>query len=460
MTNEFPRIVIGGMAGDSGKTLIALSILSELRRLGIKTAAFKKGPDYIDSAWLGLAAGSPARNLDIYLTGPDYVYRSFVTHAVPDGINIIEGNRGLYDGMETGETSTAEIAKILKAPVILICSPVKMTRTAAAHVLGCQQFDPDVHIAGVILNRVSSARHENVIRTAIEEECGIPVIGAIPNTEQNSVIPERHLGLVTPDEAMALVERIDTYSGFCEEYINLKKILEIARLAPALDIIPGEPERKTGVPPVRIGYFFDYAFNFYYPENLEALSREGAELIKISALDDTSLPVIDALYIGGGFPETEAEQLEQNISMKRAVKEAAESGMPVYAECGGLIYLTESLKWNDISYNLAGVFPVEVEMHDRPQNHGYCEIVVDCENPFFPLGTRYRGHEFHYTRIVSGIDSVKSAYAVTRGVGCFNKRDGLLYKNVLAGYTHLHAGGAKDWAQGIVKAAYAFKNRN
>jgi len=460
MKNEFPRIVIAGMAGDSGKTLIALSILSELRRLGIKTAAFKKGPDYIDSAWLGLASGSPARNLDIYLTGPDYVYRSFVTHAVPDGINIIEGNRGLYDGMDTGKTSTAEIAKILKAPVILICSPVKMTRTAAAHVLGCQQFDPDVHIAGVILNRISSARHENVIKTAIEDECGIPVIGVIPDTEQNSVIPERHPGLVTPDEAMALAERIDTYSGFCEEYINLEKILEIARLAPVLDIIPGESERKTGVPPVRIGYFFDYAFNFYYPENLEALSREGAELIKISALDDTSLPVIDALYIGGGFPETEAEQLEHNISMKRAVKEAAESGMPVYAECGGLIYLTESLKWNDISYNLAGVFPVGVEMHDRPQDHGYCEIVVDCENPFFPPGTRYRGHEFHYTRIASGIDSVKSAYAVTRGVGCFNKRDGLLYKNVLAGYTHLHAGGAKDWAHGIVKAASTFKNRN
>ena len=460
MKKAFPRIVIAGMAGDSGKTLIALSILSELRRLGIKTAAFKKGPDFIDSAWLGLASGSPARNLDIYLMGADYVYRSFVTHAEPEGINIIEGNRGLYDGMETGETSTAEIAKILKAPVILICCPVKMTRTAAAHVLGCRHFDPDVQIAGVILNKVSGARHENVIRTAIEEECGIPVIGAVPNMEKESILPERYLGLVTPEEAASLAERINSFSGLCEKHINLRKILEIARIAPALDVITGEPEIKTGVPPVRIGYFFDPAFTFYYPENLEALNREGAELIKISALHDTSLPEIDALYIGGGFPETHAEQLEQNISMRRAVKEVAESGMPVYAECGGFIYLTESLKWNDNTYKFAGVFPVDVEMHNRPQGHGYCEVVVDCENPFFPPGARYRGHEFHYTRIVSGIDHVKSAYAVNRGVGCFNNRDGLLYKNVLAGYTHLHTGGVQEWAKGIVKAACKFKNRS
>ncbi len=457
MTNTFPRIIIAGMAGDSGKTFVSLSILSELHRQGIKTAAFKKGPDFIDSAWLGLAAHSTARNLDIYLMGADYVYRSFVKYALQDGINIIEGNRGLFDGMEAGETSTAALAKILKIPVILICNPVKTTRTAAAHILGCQHFDPDVHIAGIILNRISGSRHENVVRKAINEVCGIPVLGVIPKMKKNSLLPARHLGLVTPEEAETVAKRIDTFSRFCKEYINLEKILEIARLSPVLDVISEQSEDKTEVPTVRIGYFSDSAFTFYYPENLEALNKAGAELVKISALHDKILPEVDALYIGGGFPETHAELLESNISMLAAVKEAAETKMPIYAECGGLIYLSEALKWNGTTYCMAGVFPITVEMQEKPQGHGYCEIKVDSTNPFFPMETVYRGHEFHYSRIVSGMDSVKSIYAVNRGVGCFNKRDGLLYNNVLAGYTHIHASGAEDWAEGIVKAASKHK---
>lgn len=453
----FPRIVIAGMAGNSGKTLISLSILSELYRQGIKTAVFKKGPDFIDSAWLGLASHTTARNLDIYLMGSDYIYRSFVTHAVPDGINVIEGNRGLYDGIETGEASTAELAKILKIPVILVCSPVKVSRTAAALVLGCQRFDPDLNIAAVILNRISGVRHENVVKKAIEEVCGIPVLGVIPKLEEDSLLPKRHLGLVTPEEAETVAKRIDTFSRFCKKYIDLEKLLKIARLAPALDVNSEQSEDKLKVPTVRIGYFFDSAFTFYYPENLEALNQAGAELIKISALHDKILPEVDALYIGGGFPETHAELLESNISLLSAVKDAAESGMPIYAECGGLIYLSKALKWNGKTYRMAGVFPIIMEMQKKPQGHGYCEIKVDSTNPFFPKEKVYRGHEFHYTRIVSGIDSVKSIYAVNRGVGCFNKRDGLLYKNVLAGYTHLHAGGMEDWANGIVKAALKHK---
>jgi len=460
MTDAFPRIVIAGMAGDSGKTLISLSILSELHRLGMKTAAFKKGPDFIDAAWLGRAAHATARHLDIYLTDSAYVYRSFVTHAAPDGINIVEGNRGLYDGMETGANSTAEIAKILKAPVILICSPVKMARTAAAHVLGCQQFDSNLHIAGIILNRVSGARHENVVKTAIEKTCGIPVIGVVPGLKHGSVLPDRHLGLVTPEEAAAFSGKIDTFSRLCEKYINLEKLLKIARRAPALETVIEQSEKRTGMHRVRIGYFADSSFTFYYPENLEALTSAGAELVRISALHDTALPEIDALYIGGGFPETHAEQLERNSALQAAVKEAADAGMPVYAECGGLIYLTETLKWKSAAYRMAGVLPVAVEMQDKPQGHGYCEVRVDRENPFFPVGTVYRGHEFHYTRIVSGMEHVDSIYAVERGAGCFDRRDGLLYKNVVAGYTHLHAGGARNWAEGIVKAAVAYKHRN
>ena len=458
MTNSYPSIIIAGMAGDSGKTLVSLSILSELSRLGIKTAAFKKGPDYIDAAWLGLAAQSTARHLDLYMTGEEFVLRSYVTHAVSDGINVIEGNRGLFDGMESGRNSTAELAKLLKVPVILVCSPVKMTRTAAAHVLGCLKFDPDLWIAGVILNRIAGARQEKVVRDTIEETCGIPVLGTLPKLKTKSILPDRHLGLVTPEEAVSIARHVDSFSRYCEQYINLEKILEIARAVPPLATTAEYKTDKSELHSVRVGYFADSAFTFYYPENLEALKCAGAELVRISALSNTSLPELDALYIGGGFPETHAEELESNGSLRAAVKLAADAGMPVYAECGGLIYLADTLRWKGTAYKMAGVFPVTADMHERPQGHGYCEVEVDRTNPFFPVGTVYRGHEFHYTSIVSGMDNVRSIYNVNHGVGCSNRRDGLLYKNVLAGYTHLHAGGAREWAKGIVKAAAQYKS--
>ena len=456
MTNVYPRLVFAGMAGDSGKTIVSLSVVSESLRRGIPVAVFKKGPDFIDAAWLRIAARTHAWNLDVYLQGPEYVRQSFTRHGSPGGLNIIEGNRGLYDGMETGENSTAELAKLLRTPVILVYSPVKVTRTAAAHVLGCLHFDPDVAIAGVILNRTAGERHERVIRTAIEETCGVPVLGAVPRLQKNRILPDRHLGLVTPEEAETIADSVDDYSAVCRDFIDFDAVRRIAFDVAPLDA--DTPDHSVAVPPdVRIGYFSDSAFTFYYPDNLEALEAAGAELVKISALHDTALPELDGLFIGGGFPETHAELLEENASLRYAVKEAAQNGMPIYAECGGLIYLTQSLRWNNRTFTMAGIFPVTVEIHKKPHGHGYMEAEVDRNNPFFPVGTIIRGHEFHYSQIVSEAEKPDTAYNVRRGVGCFDGRDGLLYKNVFASYMHVHAGGAREWAGHIVTAARTYR---
>ncbi len=452
MFNAFPRAVFAGSAGDSGKTLVSLSVISELASRDIRISAFKKGPDYIDAAWLGYLSGTYARNLDEYLMGPEYVFRSFVFHGVNSGFNIIEGNRGLYDGMETGTNSTAELAKNLKAPVILIISPVKTSRTAAAHVLGCMKFDEDVNIAGVILNRIAGDRHRKVITQAIEDICGIPVLGSIPKIKK-TILPDRHLGLVTPEEAKSFADQKDLFAELCRDYIDLDRIIKIAESAPELETGSITLEKESVIPKVKIGYISDSAFTFYYPENLEALENAGAELVKISSITDTALPEIDGLYIGGGFPETHADKLQDNEALRYAVKKAAESGLPIYAECGGLIFLSKTLTWDDKSYNMSGVLPITVKMDKKPQGHGYIEASVDRENPFHPVGTKLRGHEFHYTKIIDGADKLETVFDVTRGTGSFDKRDGILYKNVFACYTHIHTASTPHWAENFVKAA-------
>ncbi len=459
MTGIFPRITIAGMAGDSGKTLATASILAELLRRQIKTAAFKKGPDFIDAAWLSLASGGTSRNLDVFMMGSEYVYRSFISNAVTDGFNIIEGNRGIFDGIETGENSTAELAKLLKSPVVLICSPVKVTRTAAAMIMGCKLFDKDLNIAGVILNKLAGKRHEKVVTRAIEETCGIPVIGTIPKFDQENVLPDRHLGLVTPEELQRSSEKIELLSKICRDHIDVDSIMKISSGSSELELFSTGDNSEIIPNAVRIGYFCDSAFTFYYPENLEALEKKGVELIKISALNDSRLPDIDALYIGGGFPETHMIELEKNSSLRGSVKKGADSGLPVYAECGGLIYLSRSICWKGSRHQMAGVFPIEMEMHEKPCGHGYCVIETDIENPFFPKGSVFRGHEFHYSSISRDLIDIETAFSVKRGTGSFNMRDGLIYKNVLAGYTHLHEGSAPGWSDAMVNAARKFKSR-
>ncbi len=462
MTPPLPRVVIAGTGGDSGKTLVSLSLVTAWRGKGHQVAAFKKGPDYIDRAWLAWASRMEARNLDQYLMPEPRLLGSFAEAAAGARVSLVEGNRGLHDGMDgEGTYSTAELAKALDAPVVLLLDATKTTRTAAAMALGCLRMDPECNVAGVILNRVAGARHERVIREAVQGVTGLPVLGVIPRrADLANLLPDRHLGLVTPqehDHHQALADRL---ADLARNHLDLDGLLALADSAPGLPESAPEPVLTPvdpSVEPVRIGYFSDAAFTFYYPENLLSLRRAGADLIEISSLSDQTLPALDGLYIGGGFPETQARGLSENSALRSAVREAAAGGLPVYAECGGLMYLAESFTWLDETYPMAGVLPLRLAVERRPQGHGYMEVETEADNPFFPAGLRLRGHEFHYSRVIEEAAEISTVYRVIRGSGTGHGRDGYRKGNTLASYLHLHALGTPQWAPGLVAAARHFR---
>lgn len=454
MATSRSRLVIAGLSGDSGKTIASLSILAALRQRGSSISVFKKGPDYIDSAWLSLVAQTTCRNLDTYMVDANVVFRNFVSHADKSDISLVEGNRGLFDGKDvSGTHSTAQLAKLLDAPVILVVNAAKSTRTVAAILKGCIDFDPDVKIAGIILNRIAGKRHLAILSDSIKEYTALPVLGAIPNLgDDSTLIPGRHLGLVTPSEYEHGVELQSRLREIAANCLDVDRILEIAESAgPVSCTSPDASGLDSGR--VKIGYFKDSVFTFYYPENLEALEASGARLVPVSSLADNRLPEVDALYIGGGFPETHVEQLARNRSMMQSVKEQALDGLPIYAECGGLIYLARSLKCNDVVYPMAGLFPIDLYMHPRPVGHGYTLVRVDAPNPFFAVGTSIRGHEFHYTGPTDHLQETESCMKVESGVGIGSARDGLVYASTLACYTHVHADGVESWAPALVSRA-------
>lgn len=458
---QMPRLVVAGLSGDSGKTLVSLGLLFLARQIGISTKAFKKGPDYIDAAWLSWAAGCPARNLDTYLTGREKTAQIFVAHAAPDGVNLIEGNRGLFDGVDRhGIHSTAELAKLLEAPVLLIVNAAKVTRTVAALVLGCMKLDPHVRIGGVILNHISGRRHETVVRESVECECGVPVLGVLPNMDIGTLLPNRHLGLITPQEHVGIDLLPKKILAAMQGCIETRRILELAGSAPRLT---GWSAKATPVEDghgLKIAYLKDPAFSFYYPENLEALEASGAEICPISALTASMLPeYLDGLYIGGGFPEIHARALSQNISFLASVRDHALKGLPIYAECGGLMLLAQAIRWKGVNFRMAGVLPFDVEVCARPQGHGYVELLVDSANPYYPVGTRIRGHEFHYSRISTANSLPATACSVQRGTGCSGGRDGIISGNVWASYAHVHAEGTSEWARGLIAQARRYRKQ-
>ena len=455
-----PRLVIAGTGGDSGKTLVSLGLCLAWRDEGIPVVAFKKGPDYIDAAWLAWASGGVVRNLDTYLMDTADVVHAFHQNASVRGVNVIEGNRGLYDGAGAdGIHSTAELSVLLDTPVVLVVDATKRTRTTAAIVLGCIRFDPRVRIAGIVLNRIGSERHRRVTTDAIHETCGVPVVGAIPRLRGGDPLPGRHLGLVTVQEhgQLAGVEQrlVEAVRGS----LDLAAIADLARSATDLGEPPPPIPPVAGGEPVVIGILRDSAFTFYYPENLEALEAQGAQLQFISALEDSTLPDIDALYIGGGFPETHGEALSDNRSLLDQIRRAALAGLPVYAECGGMMVLARSIRWQGRSLPMAGVLPMDMVVESRPQGHGYAEVEVDDDNPFFGVGMRFRGHEFHYSR-VQGEPDIDTAFAMKRGTGSFPGRDGVVCHNVLASYVHVHARSNPWWASGLVGRARKMKTRS
>ncbi len=457
MNQSCPRLIIAALRGGAGKTTLSVAMTVALRQQGITVTPFKKGPDYIDAAWLAQAASGPCYNLDTYLMGSDQVARSFSRHASADGIALIEGNRGLFDGVTSaGEFSTAELGKLLQAPVVLVVDCDKVTRTAAAMVLGCLHLDPAVDIQGVILSRVGGARHASVIRRSIEEYTGLPVYGVVPRLPDLPFV-QRHLGLIPPEEQTSVQQALDKAGEIARDYLDVPGLLELARRASpwTIDAFPKTGRvRQADGEPVVIGVIKDSAFQFYYRENIEALADLGARVIEISALEEKVLPPVDALYIGGGFPETHAGPLSANASFRLSLREAAEAGLPIYAECGGFIYLGESLVIGEQHYPMVGALPVFFRMEKRPQGHGYTTLTVDRENPFFPLGTTITGHEFHFCRILAQREEdTYTAFNVLKGTGLDGRREGICRNNVMAGFTHLHALGTPEWAEALVVKA-------
>ncbi|MFZ5651870.1 MAG: cobyrinate a,c-diamide synthase [Bacillota bacterium] len=462
---NIPRLVVGAPCGRSGKTTVTLGLLAALKSRGMAVQSFKKGPDFIDPGWMTMMTGRACRNLDGFMMTGEMILNSFVKNAADSDISVVEGAMGLFDGVDIeGSGSTAEIAKAISAPVLLVVDTTRMTRSIAPLVKGFVHFDPELAVAGVILNKVARPRHESMLRQAIERYCGIPVLGVVPKGRQFT-IPDRHLGLIPAAERDELAASVEEIGRAALRFFDMDKIMEVAGSAPPLAmpgkgvvLFPAGPGRGAGKP--LIGVFRDRAFTFYYPENIEALEAAGADLVCIDALNDRVLPDIDALYIGGGFPEVFAADLEANERLRLDVKKSVEAGLPVYAECGGLMYLARNLVWEDRKYSMANCLPFDVVMADRPQGHGYEVVEVCSGNPFFSLGLIIKCHEFHHSR-VENIDEkeVSFAFRVTRGWGIDGSRDGAVYKNVLACYSHIHAYACPDWAREMVKRAMEYSER-
>jgi len=461
-----PGIIIAALRGGAGKTILSIGIIAALKSFKKNVAPFKKGPDYIDAGWLAMAAGRPCYNLDNFLIEKKQILNSFYTHTLKSDIAVIEGNRGLYDGLDTeGSTSTAELAKLLNLPVILCLDCTKSTRTMAAVVLGCIKFDPTVTIKGIILNRVAGPRHENIVRKSIENYCGIPVLGAVPKLGKQN-FPERHMGLIPTPEHEWANDSINAALKMAKSYIDLDSLIEIACTSnqqPATgnrQPVTSNRQPVTGnrQPAPRIGIIKDSAFQFYYPENIDALVAVGADTVFISPLRTNKIPPVDALYIGGGFPETHAKELSENEQFRNEIRALAEDGLPIYAECGGLMYLGEELVLDNKSYQMAGVLPVVFGLSKKPKGHGYTIISVEKENKYFKKGSEIRGHEFHYSYVLEWKGNDEDlVFNMKRGNGFINKKDGVCYKNVLATYSHIHALGTPSWATAMVSNAISYK---
>jgi cobyrinic acid a,c-diamide synthase len=454
MGMDIPRLMVAAPHGRSGKTTVTMGIIAALARRGLVVQPFKKGPDYIDPSWLTGSGGRPCRNLDLFMMGDAAVGTAFCRGAAGADVAVIEGAMGLYDGRDLeGTGSSASLARLLGTPIVLVVDATRMTRSVAAMVSGYQHFEAGVNVAGVILNNVARSRHEEMLVGAIERYCGIPVVGCIPRRAALA-IPDRHLGLVPRAENDGEARVIDEVRRVAEENISLDLVLAIARSAPPLATNEWEPVTKAG-PPTRIGVLMDRVFTFYYPENLEALEAAGARLEIVDSLADQRLPDVSGLYIGGGFPEVFMEALEANEPLRRDIRQRVKDGLPVYAECAGLIYLSRAVHWGERRAEMVGILPCEVEMTGWPQGHGYAVGEVMADGLFLERGREIRGHEFHNTRVLSLDESrARFAYKLSRGAGIdANHHDGLMVENVLAAYTHLHALATPGWAEWLVGAA-------
>ena len=445
----------------SGKTTLAIGLARAFAQRDLAVQPFKKGPDYIDQLWLAAAAGRPCHNLDFHTMGTSEIERTFARRMVGADLGLIEGNKGLYDGLDLeGANSNAALAKLLAAPVVLVIDARGMTRGIAPLLLGYRAFDAEVKIGGIILNQIGGARHEAKLRAIIAHYTGIPVLGAVQRDPAIEIV-ERHLGLMPSNEWTATESTVEAIAEAVARQVDLDKLLALARTVAAgpTNVVP-VPPRATPAD-VRIGIAHDSAFGFYYPGDLEELETAGAELVFFDSLRDRALPPVDGLFIGGGFPETYMAALEANAALRADIRSALAAGMPAYAECGGLMYLCRSLSWKGDRRPMVGAIAADVTLHARPQGRGYVQLRETGASPW-SMGDssgEIPAHEFHHGALDRLPPAAVFAYEVIRGHGLDGRHDGLVQGNLLASFSHLRDTDAHHWASRFVAFVRRCKNQ-
>jgi len=446
------RIFISAARKSSGKTSISIGLCAALHARGLNVQPYKKGPDYIDPHWLARAAGNSCYNLDFYTMERDEIVEMFHRYSTAADISIIEGNKGLYDGLDLdGSNSNAALAKLLDTPVVLVLDARGMTRGIAPLILGYQAFDRDINIKGVILNNLGGYRHEDKLRKVIEHYTDVHVIGAVHHNPELD-IEERHLGLVPSHEDKSCLNKIMALQDAVEKQVDLDALLKIAHEHAPGKQAPFTQHLAAKQADVNIGIIENAAFGFYYPDDLEAFREAGADLIRIDNLVDTALPRLDGLFIGGGFPETHMSELESNENFRRQLAQAIDDGLPVYAECGGLMYLARSIEWHKEKREMVGAIPADIVMESKPQGRGYVKL-RETDDGLWPSthGQTIAAHEFHYSRFINLPKNARFAFQVLRGTGIDGQHDGYIRNNMLACYTHQRNTSNNNWVVRFVE---------
>ena len=450
------HLFIAAAHKSSGKTSVSVGLAAAMKRRSLAVQPFKKGPDYIDPLWLTRAAGRACFNLDFFTMNQAEIRTCFNTHASVSDISLIEGNKGLFDGLDvTGSDSNAALAELLSAPVVLVIDTNGMTRGIAPLINGYRDFDSDVNIGGVILNKVGGSRHESKLRAALERYTDIEVLGAI-GRDQALKIPERHLGLVPANESKDADQTIERLATAVADGVNIDRLLEIAATS-GTTVADVTPTATTISSDVRIAIARDAAFHFYYEDDLQAFATAGAELVPFDTLNDTTLPKVDGLFIGGGFPETHLPALAKNQSLREDIRKQLAVGMPAYAECGGLMYLAQNIRWQDEAYDMVGTVPGDVTVESRPQGRGYV-VLQETGRGLWPAtsgaavesGEHISAHEFHYARLDLGSSAADYAYDIIRGAGIDGQHDGLIIGNLVAGFVHQRSTSSNPWVDRFV----------
>lgn len=447
MRLDVPRLVVGAASSGSGKTTLTVALAAALRARGLAVAPFKCGPDYLDPSYHARASGAASHNLDGWMMGEEAALATFARAARGADVALVEGVMGLFDGASptSDDGSTAQIAKWLNAPVVAVIDASGMARTAGAVAQGLAAFDPALRVGALVCNRVGSRGHLELLREAVTTP---PMLGGLP-ARDDLAFPERHLGLVTAASALG-DEQLAAWARVAEEWLDLDGLLALARTAPPLEVAAAAAGRATG-PRCRIGVAFDEAFHFYYEDNLARLEAAGAELVRFSPVHDARLPDVDGLLLGGGYPEVHAAALAANRSMREAVRAFAAAGRPVYAECGGLMYLASRIRTADSrEHDMVGLIPGVAVVRDRLQALGYAEVTTRAATILGPAGLRFRGHQFRYSELEAP-PSVPRAYAVSGRRGA-PLEEGYTSGSVLASYVHAHWASCPAAAEGLVAA--------